>query len=570
LNENENALKNIRLWDYRPLQATYEQLQALRPYYQFGEIDIDRYDIEGQMRQVMLAARELNKANLPAPSWVNRNLEFTHGYGIVMNPVDEVTPEGQPQFFLQDLPPRSTIPLEVTRPEIYYGELTNDVVFVGSGREEFDFPSGNENVYSSYEGEGGVLLDNYLERLAFAIRLGDVNMLLSDEIDTNTRVQFHRQILERVRNITPFLTLDSDPYIVVWNGRLVWLIDGYTLSDNFPYATPTASGFNYIRNAAKITVDAYDGTVTYYMTDPEDPLIQAYARAFPDLFQPLAEMPAELQAHIRYPEELYLAQAQQFLIYHMTDVRVFYNKEDSWQIPAEVFEAEQQVIEPYYVTLPLPEETESEFLLILPFTPANKPNMIAWLAARNDMPHYGELVVYELPKQELVFGPIQVEGRIDQDPLISQQFSLWNQRDTSVIRGNLLVIPLDNSFLYVEPVYLRSSTSALPELRRVILATSSRIVMQPTLDEALAALFLAPDEVPIVVEEEGDNTTTPPADVDEAPTDATVAAIILSANQHFEAAEAAQRNGDWATYGRELEALQQDLQRLREMTGATP
>ena len=575
ITSNADVLNNIRLWDYRPLRATYTQLQALRPYYVFGEIDIDRYEIDGETRQVMLATRELDKTQLPSLSWVNEKLEFTHGYGIVMNPVDRFTSDGQPEFFIQDLPPASTIGIEVVRPEIYYGELSNDEVFVGSDRDEFSYPSGNENVYTSYAGTGGVPLDNYLKRLAFAVRFGDTNVLLSDEINTQTRVQLHREIQGRIREITPFLTLDSDPYIVLTDeGNLVWLQDAFTVSDRFPYATPDqATRINYIRNAAKITVDAYNGTVTYYIADDSDPIVKAYSRAFPGLFKPLSELPENLQSHLRYPEDLFNLQAQQYLRYHMTDVRVFFNQEDVWQIPQEIFEGSQQPMEPYYVIMPLPGEATSEYLLIQPFTPTGKNNMIAWMAVRNDPENYGELVVYELPKQELVFGPLQVEGRIDQEPDISQQFSLWDQGGSNVIRGNLLVIPLNNSFLYVEPIYLQADTSALPELKRVIVATDTRIAMDTSLEGALAALLLeTPGE--IVVEEgaEGEtavSTETDTTPVQIAPVDANVEELISSANAHFEAAQAAQRNGDWTTYGAELEALEADLNRLMELTGTT-
>ena len=575
ITSNADVLNNIRLWDYRPLRATYTQLQALRPYYVFGEIDIDRYEIDGETRQVMLATRELDKTQLPSLSWVNEKLEFTHGYGIVMNPVDRFTSDGQPEFFIQDLPPASTIGIEVVRPEIYYGELSNDEVFVGSDRDEFSYPSGNENVYTSYAGTGGVPLDNYLKRLAFAVRFGDTNVLLSDEINTQTRVQLHREIQGRIREITPFLTLDSDPYIVLTDeGNLVWLQDAFTVSDRFPYATPDqATRINYIRNAAKITVDAYNGTVTYYIADDSDPIVKAYSRAFPGLFKPLSELPENLQSHLRYPEDLFNLQAQQYLRYHMTDVRVFFNQEDVWQIPQEIFEGSQQPMEPYYVIMPLPGEATSEYLLIQPFTPTGKNNMIAWMAVRNDPENYGELVVYELPKQELVFGPLQVEGRIDQEPDISQQFSLWDQGGSNVIRGNLLVIPLNNSFLYVEPIYLQADTSALPELKRVIVATDTRIAMDTSLEGALAALLLeTPGE--IVVEEgaEGEtavSTETDTTPVQIAPVDANVEELISSANAHFEAAQAAQRSGDWTTYGAELEALEADLNRLMELTGTT-
>jgi hypothetical protein len=511
----------------------------------------------------------LNKDNLPAPSWVNRNLEFTHGYGVVMNPVDSITPDGQPEFFIQDLPPRSSVPIEVTRPEIYYGESTNDAVFVASAREEFSYPSGDQNVYSRYEGSGGVLLDSILKRLAFAIRLSDANVLLSEEINNETRIQFHRQILDRARQITPFLSFDRDPYLVIAeDGRLVWILDAYTTSQHYPYSTPTATGTNYIRNAVKVVIDAYDGTVDYYITDPGDPIIQAYSRAFPTLLRPMSEMPEDVQAHLRYPQDLFVTQAQQYLAYHMTDTRVFYNKEDLWAFPNEIFEGAEQPMQPYYVYLRLLEEEEPEYLLIQPLTPTGKQNMIAWMAARNEPENYGDLVVYELPKQELIFGPMQVEARIDQEPEISQQFSLWNQRGSRVVRGNLLVVPINDSFVYVEPVYLLSDTSALPELKRVIVASDTRIAMRETLGEAiLAMLQLEPEQiVEQAVEGAGAEAGAEAAPVAPLPDSATVEELIRSANERFAAAEAAQRAGDWARYGQELNALRQDLQRLFELT----
>ncbi len=562
---HQAALQNVRVWDYRPLQQTYAQLQELRPYYQFSSVDIDRYTFDDATHQVMLAAREINKAGLNEPSWINERLEFTHGYGIVMSPVDQITPEGGPEFFIRDLPPQSAIPLEVARPEIYYGELPNDQVLVNSQLEEFNYPQGAENVYSHYAGTGGVPLSNGLRRLAFSIRFGDTNMLLSQYIDQDTRIMFHRQIRERAQRIAPFLTFDRDPYIVLAEGRLVWMLDGYTWSNRFPYAQPTSSGLTYIRNAVKVTIDAYDGATTFYLADQNDPLIRAYQAAFPGLFQPLADMPAALQAHIRYPEDLFRIQTEQYLVYHMTDPQVFYNQEDRWEIPNEVFDDAQQPIEPYYVIFSLPGQTETEYLLIQPYTPAGKSNMIAWIAARNDAPHYGELIVYELPKQELVFGPLQVEARIDQDPTISEQITLWNQIGSNVIRGNLIVIPIGNSFLYVEPLYLLSQNSALPELKRVIVASGNRIIMRDNLEQALAGLVTGQASI-----------ETPPAAEtgDAAPPDivldATLEAVINSANQHFEAAEAAQRAGDWAAYGLELEALKQDLQQLQTLITPEP
>ena len=585
--DNEDVLRNIRLWDWRPLQQTYRQLQGLRPYYEFNDVDIDRYTIDGEQRQVMLGTRELDKTKLPAPSWVNRNLEFTHGYGIVMNPVNEATRDGQPEFFIQDFPPQSRIEIEVTRPEIYYGELTNDTVYVGSNREEFSYPSGDENVYTNYSGTGGVDLNSFIKRLAFALRQSDPNVLLNDDITNTTRVQYRRQIQDRIRELTPYLILDSDPYMVVNDeGHLIWLQDAYTASSEFPYSTPTriterpssvaaetVAGqldrlhtINYIRNAVKVTIDAYDGTVNYYVSDAEDPLIRSYARAFPGVFRPFEEMPSDLMAHVRYPEDLFNIQARQYITYHMTDVRVFYNKEDLWQIPTEFSNNQEGPIEPYYVTLPLPGSTEPEYLLIMPFSPATKNNMIAWMAARNDPENYGHLIVYELPKQELIFGPIQIEGRIDQEPVISQQFSLWDQRGSNVIRGNLLVLPINQSFLYIEPVYLLSETSALPELKRIVTASNSAVAMAETLRDSLIALSrgtvaASAELVPLPQAEPGETPQTPPAIPE------TLDELVVAANAHLQAAETAQREGDWAAYGRELDALRVVLDQLSELTG---
>lgn len=584
--KNEDVLRNLRLWDWRPLQDTYRQLQGLRPYYEFSDVDVDRYTIDGKQRQVMLGARELDKTRLPAPSWVNRNLEFTHGYGIVMNPVNEATSDGRPIFFIQDFPPQSNVEIEVTRPEIYYGELTDDAIYVGSGRQEFSYPSGDANVYTNYSGRGGIVLDSFIKRLAFAMRQSDPNVLLNDDITDTTRIQYRRQIQARIRELTPFLLLDHDPYLVVNDaGRLIWLQDAYTHSDAFPYATPievdarpstrsrddTSFGagltLNYMRNAVKVAIDAYDGTVTYYVADETDPIIRSYARAFPGVFRPFDEMPADLLAHVRYPEDLLNVQAHQYLTYHMTDARVFYNKEDLWEVPSEVANAEKRDMEPYYVSLPLPGANEPEYLLILPFSPATRNNMIAWMAARNDPEQYGQLIVYELPKQELVFGPIQIEGRIDQEPSISEQFSLWDQRGSKVIRGNLLVLPIDHSFLYIEPVYLLSENSALPELKRIVTADNSAVAMGQTLEASLRALATGGgtaaegDAAPPAGESAGASPLPPAAG------DATLAELVAAANAHLAAAEAAQRRGDWALYGQELDALRETLARLDALAG---
>jgi uncharacterized protein len=585
LAENEGILQNVRLWDYRPLQQTYDKLQALRLYYQFSDVDIDRYNINGEMRQVMLAARELDKDNLEDKSWVNLNLVYTHGYGIVMNPVDQITPNGQPVFFIQDLPPQSKVDLEVTRPEVYYGETTTDTIFVGTTQKEFDYP-GEQSVFSNYEGEGGVAIDNFIKKLAFAMRFGDTNILLSDEINTNSQIMFHRQITDRVKQITPFLALDGDPYIVLVDGRLVWIVDAYTVSNRFPYSEPIED-INYIRNSAKITIDAYNGSINYYISDDDDPIIRTYANAFPSLFKPLSTMPEGLQSHLRYPEGLFRIQAAQYTTYHMTDPQTFFLKEDQWDIPSEVFQGgSEQELEPYYVMLNLPGEEALEYLLIQPMTPSGRDNMVAWIAARNDVPNYGQLVVYLLPRQELVDGPINIEARIAQDTDISEQFTLWDQSGSSVIRGNLLTIPMGNSFLYVEPIYLQSTNNALPELKRVIVATPSRIAMRTTLDEALAALLegsVTTVETTTAVQDSDGGDITPnenvsPTAVPAAPnatepnidSTATIEELIQSANAHFEAAEAAQQRGDWATYGEELNALEADLANLTQLIEITP
>lgn len=589
LRDNEAALDNIRLWDYRPLQQTYRQLQELRPYYRFADVDIDRYELDGQLQQVMLSAREIFKDGVTNPTWVNQRLEYTHGYGVVMSPVDQFTSQGRPVFYIEDLPPQSTVDIAIDAPQIYFGELTTDVVHVNSNLDEFDYPSGDRNVYTNYAGAGGVTLDSWLKRTAFAIRFGDANLILSDYITTETRALFHRQIQERVRLVAPYLWQDSDPYLVISEGRLVWMLDAYTASDELPYSQPfmppaavgaqsafasltVPSGINYVRNAVKVTVDAYDGTMNFYVSDPDDPLIQTYERAFPGVFQPFSDMPEDLYSHIRYPVDLFLIQSRQYLTYHIENVQVFYNEEDLWQIPNEIFDGGQQPIEPYYVIFSLPGNSETEFLLIQPYTPNTRNNMIAWIAARNDPPNYGQLHVYELPKQELIFGPIQIESRIDQEPAIAQQFTLWSQRGSRVIRGNLLTIPINNSFLYVEPIYLQSENSALPELRRVIVASGEAVVMRDTLDEALAALIEAAPPVDEIVAEPPVEEPPEPdepdgGDEEGVEVDVSVEALIISANEHYLAAEAAQRNGDWAAYGREIEALQQDLQQLLELTG---
>ncbi|MCB9102440.1 MAG: UPF0182 family protein [Anaerolineales bacterium] len=586
---NDNFLKNIRLWDYRPLERTYQQIQAIRLYYQFHDIDFDRYEVNNELRQVAISARELNKEALQSRTWVTERLQFTHGYGVVANPVNEVTREGLPQLWIKDLPPESAVNIEVQQPEIYYGETTNDYVFVKTSEREFNYPSGEQNVFTNYEGTGGVALNSFLKRIAFALRLADTNMLLSQEFTNDSRVMFYRNIQQRVNRIAPFLQYDQDPYILVGeDGHLYWLQDAYTTSDRFPYAEPSVFPhdqprirINYIRNSVKVLIDAYDGSLTFFVTDTKDPLIQSYQAIFPNLFTPMSEMPDWVRDHIRYPEEIFRIQSELYRTYHMRDVNVFYNKEDLWQIPRENFAGETVFVEPYYVMLKLPGADETEFVLIQPFTPNNKDNLIGWMAARSDGENYGQLVTYRFPKQELIFGPLQIEGRIDQDPEISSQITLWDQGGSQVIRGNLLVLPIDNSLLYVEPLYLQAENGQIPELKRVILASGDKIVMRTTLAEALVALFegLDEEELPTTATsatpggETVSNEAVPSDDSSPSSTsgqadlaDKGIAELAQMASDHYEAARQALRQGDWTTYGRELDQMEAVLNTLVQLT----
>ncbi len=490
IRRNQDAVDEIRLWDPRLLIQTYKQLQEIRSYYEFYSVDNDRYVVNGAPRQMMLSAREISP-DLPGQSvsWVNRRLQYTHGYGLVMSPVAETDQQGQPRLRIRDLPPVSDLAgLTVDQPGIYYGEAGEGYYIVNTGTEELDYPSGDENAYTRYQGEGGIPISNWFRKLLFSWVLGDLNILLSDYIQPESRLQIWRGVQDRIRKITPFLRLDRDPYLVLNGGRLVWIQDAYTTSDGFPYAQPI-SGLNYIRNSVKIVVDAYDGSVDYYVVDENDPVLRVYAAIFPNLFKPLTELPAGLENHFRYPQDLFEIQLEQYNRYHMTLPQVFYNNEDLWTRPNEKYAGRVQVMEPYYVLARLPGESELRFMLISPLTPRNRDNMIAWLAAKSDAGDYGELVVYKLPKQRLIYGPAQIDARIDQDPEISRQLALWDQRGSRVIRGNLMVIPIENSFLYVEPVFLLAEGVDIPQLQRVIVAVGDDIAMEPTMEDAMVALF---------------------------------------------------------------------------------
>jgi uncharacterized membrane protein (UPF0182 family) len=561
------TIQNIRVWDERPLLQTYRQIQAIRLYYDFRNMDVDRYMIDNTYRQVMLSARELVVNQLPpqANTWVNRHLIYTHGYGLAMSPVNEVTSEGLPQLMIKDLPPVSDIDLKIDRPEIYYGEKTDEYILVKTSTQEFDFPRGDKNVYTNYQGKGGVAIDSFLKRLLFAVEFQDPQILFT----------------------TYFLAYDTDPYMVVSGGRLYWIQDAYTISNMYPYSKRSKNpfrsiGINYIRNSVKVIIDAYDGDVSFYRIDEQDPIVKTYAQVYPDLFKSLAKMPADLKKHLRYPTDKFEIQVQTYSRYHMQDIQVFYNQEDLWEPPDEIYGDNRQMMKPYYIIIKLPEEDKEEFLLMLPYTPAKKDNMIGWLAARSDLPNYGNLIVYKLPKDQLVYGPMQIEARIDQQTEISRELSLWDQRGSRVIRGNLLAIPISDAFIYVEPIYLEAkqeaqrsvpvpqsqsgvkpqkqqgvrparqgstTTAGLPELKRVIVALGNRVVMEERLDQALNRVLgseIAPRrETSAVVTETGETSD-----------------LNARALEYYYKAKEYLREGDWAGYGRELDKLENILKQL--------
>ncbi len=513
IDDNKLTVENIRLWDWRPLKNTYEQLQLFRTYYAFNDIDVDRYNIDGMYKEVLVSAREMDTRNLPstAQTWVNTHLVYTHGYGAVMNPVDVVTTEGLPEFYLKDIPPTSDY-IELEQPRIYFGEMTNDYIITNTDTEELDYPAGDNNIYTSYSGDAGVQLSGIIDRLIYGIKFGSVELLVSGSVRDDSKILMHRNIGERASTIAPFLSYDPDPYIVVADGRLYWIADAYTSSDMYPYSEPVSASFineyktSYIRNSVKTVIDAYTGEVTYYVVDPDDPLIKTYRKIFPGVFKDFEEMPDSLKEHVRYAQGLFEIQANRYATYHMKDPMVFYNREDEWVIPDEVYRQNREQMQPYYVIMKLPEEQSEEFILMLPFTPRSKENMIGWMAARSDTPDYGDLIVYQFSKQQLTYGPMQIEARIDQDTEISQAITLWSQSGSSVLRGNTLVIPIENSILYVEPLYLEATErGTLPQLKRVIVAYNDRLTMQNTLDEALGVIFggVVAEEVTATVKDEG-------------------------------------------------------------------
>ena len=585
---NQDTTQNIRLWDARPLLQTYHQTQALRLYYQFYNVDTDRYHLEDGYHQVMLSARELSPELPPqAQTWVNQYLQFTHGYGVVMNFVSKTVGDGLPQYLLKNIPAQSDYGLTINQPSIYYGELMPGYRIVATGVKEFDYPKGNDNIYTNYKGKGGIPLDSPWKRFLFAWTQGDINILLTSYLRPESWIQLWRRVHERVAQIAPFLRLDKDPYAVLSDGKLYWIQDAYTVSNYFPYANPVRTmernirmqptsgigtmgeargpdtggteahaptafedGLNYIRNSVKVVVDMYDGTVLFYVIDAKDPVLAIYRRAFPGVFKDLSELSADLKKHLRYPEDLFAVQADQYRTFHMTDPQVFYNREDLWELPLERYAGEVQPMRPYYILMKLPGTDELQYLLMTPFTPRNRDNLISWMAARSDFPEYGKMLFYELPKEKLIYGPKQIEAMIDQNTTISQQLTLWDQRGSRVIRGIQIVTPIENSFLYVVPVYLTAAGTNFPQLKRVIAVTGDKVVMEPTLDEALNDFFGTPHPQVGATQMPGSQTTG----AAQVPIPA-----LEQARRQMEDAKKAMQQGDWEKFGRSMEALQHSL-----------
>ena len=555
-------LDNVRLWDTRAFHDTVTQIQALRPYYVFADVDVDRYTIDGQYRQVLVTPRELDLRQLPAAraNWINPALTYTHGYGLVMAPVSQITSDGLPVLLVENAPPEvKTQSIKLTRPELYYGELAHEPVFVHTDQREFNYPSGENNVYSRYEGTGGFPISGFFMRLAAAIREGEPNILLTGYLTERSRMMIRRRVLDRLNELAGFLSWDHDPYLVITDaGRLVWIVDGYTTSEQHPYSRSVEVAdmgrVNYMRNAVKATIDAYDGETHLYIFTPDDPIIAAYQKLFPDLFRPESAMPADLRRHARYPEALFQVQAEIYRTYHMLDPQSFYNKEDLWDVARHAIAQSggTESMTPTYVVATLPDRNQAEFLLMLPFTPRGKDNLIGLMAARCDGPALGDIVVLQLSKQELIFGPMQVAARINQDQVISKDLSLWNQQGSQVLRGQVLVLPVGDTFLYVDPIYIQATEGKMPQLKKVVLAVGSRLIYADTYEQALAQLAGgAPEQVSRPA-----TTTSPPTTAAPAPPSAPVADQRLEqVRDHLRRYRELAAQGKWSEAGKELEAI---------------
>ena len=559
IRDNSQTITNIRINDYEPVQDFYNQTQSIRQYYDFNDVDIDRYNINGEQTQTYLAAREINESKISS-TWINRHLKYTHGYGAAVSRVDAVTASGQPDIIVKNIPPESEAKdIDITRPEIYFGELTNDYVIVNTDEQEFDYPNGNENSYSTYKGKAGIKL-NLLNRILFSVREGSMKLLVSSNVNSDSRIIINRNIKDRVEKLMPYLSYEKDPYMTVVNGKLYWIVDAYTTSSYYPYSEPYSGevgSTNYIRNSVKVVVDAYNGDTTFYVVDQDDPVARTYQKIYPTLFKDGKEMPEGIRKHIRYPNSLLKIQAGVYTKYHMDQVKVFYQDEDLWDIAHQIYGTEEKEMDPSYFIFELPDEKKAEFINMIPFTPKSKQNMTAIMMARNDGNRYGQLLVYKFPKNKTVYGPMQIEAQIDQNTEISKEFSLWNSSGSKYRRGDLFVIPINNSIMYVEPVYLEASNQAIPEMKRVIVAYGDKIAYESTLEDALADLF-GEDEGG------GQSQRASASSGKNNSGKSNTKELIQKANEAYENAVNAQKSGNWKKYGDYLDELEKYLNRLED------
>lgn len=557
ISNNDETISNIRINDYEPAKTFYNQTQSIKQYYSFNDVNVDRYNINGEYTQTFLSAREIDENSIN-DTWLNKHLKYTHGYGITLSRVDKITASGQPDMLIGGIPPVSDVDeIKITRPEIYYGELTNNYVLTNTSEEEFDYPDGNENKYTTYEGDAGIKL-NPLNRFMFAVKERSLKLLVSGNVKSSSKILINRNIKERVKQIMPYLEYDKSPYMVTVDGKLYWIIDAYTYTNRYPYSEPFSdtSDTNYIRNSVKVVIDAYNGTTDYYIVDDTDPIAQNFKKIYPDLFKDIKDMPEGIKAHIRYPSTLLNIQAQVYQRYHMNDVKVFYQNEDLWQISSEIYGTEEQTMSPNYYIMKLPGEDSAEFVNSIPFTPKDKKNLMGLFVARNDGGNYGELILYQMPKSQTVYGPIQIEAQIDQNTEISKEFSLWNSSGSKYSRGNMFVVPIEDSLLYIEPVYLEATNSSIPEVKRVIVVYGDNIAYEATLAEALNSMF--GEGSAYEREDSGNTDTTSGGNGDEL----SQTEIIKRAQDAFDNAQNAQKNGDWAKYGEYLNELDKYLNML--------
>ena len=557
IRDNSQTITNIRINDYEPVQDFYNQTQSIRQYYDFNDVDIDRYNIDGEQTQTYLAAREINESKISS-TWINRHLKYTHGYGAAVSRVDAVTASGQPDIIVKNIPPESEAKdTDITRPEIYFGELTNDYVIVNTDEQEFDYPNGNENSYSTYKGKAGIKL-NLLNRILFSVREGSMKLLVSSNVNSDSRIIINRNIKDRVEKLMPYLSYEKDPYMTVVNGKLYWIVDAYTTSSYYPYSEPYSGevgSTNYIRNSVKVVIDAYNGDTTFYVVDQDDPVARTYQKIYPTLFKDVKEMPEGIRKHIRYPNSLLKIQAGVYTKYHMDQVKVFYQDEDLWDIAHQIYGTEEKEMDPSYFIFELPDEKKAEFINMIPFTPKSKQNMTAIMMARNDGNRYGQLLVCKFPKNKTVYGPMQIEAQIDQNTEISKEFSLWNSSGSKYRRGDLFVIPINNSIMYVEPVYLEASNQAIPEMKRVIVAYGDKIAYESTLEDALADLF-GEDE------NGGQSQSASASSGKNNSGKSNTKELIQKANEAYENAVNAQKSGNWKKYGDYLDELEKYLNQL--------